>query len=276
MYNKSYKNDFEENLRYKIYLENRLRIAKHNTLYYLKQVSFSMSLNKYSDMLHSEFVLTMNGFKRFNDSENSINNLVNKTSLHADEPVAFIEAANVELASGVDWRDKGAVTPIKDQGMCGSCWSFSSTGSLEGQHFRKTGKLVSLSEQNLVDCSGSYGNMGCEGGWMDSSFKYIKYNKEIDTESSYPYEAVDNACRFSKKTIGATDKGFVDLPSRDENALLKAVTTVGPISVAIDANHVSFQFYSKGIYYEPQCSSNDLDHAVLVGKLPVDNIWHLK
>ncbi|KAK7904098.1 hypothetical protein WMY93_016705 [Mugilogobius chulae] len=130
----------------------------------------------------------------------------------------------------VDWRDKGYVTPVKDQKQCGSCWAFSATGSLEGQTFRKIGKLVSLSEQQLVDCSGDYGNMGCNGGLMDQAFEYIEANGGIDTEDAYPYEAEDGKCRYDPSKIGATCTGF---------------------------------FYESGVYNEPECSSSDLDHGVL-------------
>lgn len=140
---------------------------------------------------------------------------------------------------------------------------FLQTGSLEGQHFRRSGKLVSLSEQNLIDCSTKYGNDGCEGGLMDNAFKYIKDNHGIDTEKSYPYEAEDDKCRYNPKNSGATDRGYVDVESGNEDALKSAIATVGPISVAIDAAHESFQFYSEGVYDEPKCSSEQLDHGVL-------------
>lgn len=97
------------------------------------------------------------------------------------------------------------MTPIKDQGSCGSCWAFSATGALEGQQFAKTKKLISLSEQNLVDCSDFVGNMGCFGGLMDHAFQYVKVNEGINTESSYPYEGHDGWCRFKGSDIGATD-----------------------------------------------------------------------
>lgn len=110
------------------------------------------------------------------------------------------------FCSFLDWRKKGAVTTvIENQGQCGSCWAFTATGALEAQHFIKTGNLVRLSAQNLMDCSGSFGNQGCNGGMMDYAFEYIKANKGIDTEVTYPYEGQDGKCRFNRTNVGATD-----------------------------------------------------------------------
>ncbi|GFN86382.1 cathepsin l1-like [Plakobranchus ocellatus] len=168
------------------------------------------------------------------------------------------------VPDAVDWRDKGYVTKVKNQEHCGSCWAFSTTGSLEGQHFKKTGNLTSLSEQQLVDCSKKYGNKGCQGGLMDNAFKYIKENKGIDTEESYPYTGKNGfMCRFKTQDIGATDTGFVDVKRGSEEALQQAVAEIGPISVAMDAGHDSFQHYRTGIYTERKCSSIKLDHGVL-------------
>merc|ERR1712033_114430 len=119
------------------------------------------------------------------------------------------------------------------------------------------------SEQNLDDCSKKEGNMGCFGGLMDNAFKYIKINNGIDTEKSYPYTAKNGNCTFSPDNVGATVTGFVDIEHGSEAALQKAVATVGPISVAIDASRPTFHFYKKGVYHDKRCSSVRLDHGVL-------------
>ncbi|XP_063906826.1 procathepsin L-like [Zophobas morio] len=259
-YNKQYQSEIEERFRMKIFMENSHQIAQHNKLYAQGLVTYEMGISKYSDMLHQEFIQIMNGF----------NGTAMRGSGRKDR-ITFIPPANVEVPTDVDWRTKGAVTGVKDQGACGSCWAFSATGSLEGQTFRRTGKLVSLSEQNLVDCSQPYGNMGCHGGLMDLAFRYIAANGGIDTEASYPYTAIEGQCQYNPKNRGATDYGSVDLAPGNELLLQSAVATVGPISIAIDASKPSFMNYKSGVYYEPTCSSSRLDHGVLIVGYGTDN-----
>jgi cathepsin L len=252
VHEKQYSSVEEESARRTIWEANLVKIRTHNIEADLGIHTYTLGMNKYGDMTNEEFKKQMNGLKMTVDADTS------DFDRHT-----FLAAANVDLPAKVDWRTKGYVTPVKDQGQCGSCWAFSSTGSLEGQHFKATGQLVSLSEQNLVDCSGKFGNMGCDGGLMDSAFQYIKANKGIDTEKSYPYEAEDGKCRFKAANVGATDTGFVDIKAKNETDLQNAIATIGPISVAIDASQDSFQFYKSGVYNEPLCSSTELDHGVL-------------
>lgn len=264
---KHYNDKSEENFRLKVFMENKHLIAKHNQRAANGLKGFTLAMNIFGDLLHHEFVSLMNGFKKSYETD-SMNGST------------YLSPMSVVIPTSVDWRTKGYVTDVKDQGQCGSCWAFSTTGALEGQHFRKLGKLTSLSEQNLVDCSKKYGNDGCEGGLMDNAFQYIEDNHGLDTEQSYPYEGKDDRCRFKPREIGATDTGFVDIPKGNEEKLKEAVATVGPVSVAIDASHESFQFYSKGVYDEEECSSENLDHGVLVvgyGTSPAnEDYWIVK
>jgi len=177
--------------------------------------------------------------------------------------------------AAIDWRDKGAVTPIKNQGSCGSCWAFSSTGSLEGLNFVQTGSLVSYSEQQLVDCSTSYGNEGCNGGLMDDAFQYTETHT-LATESAYPYTGRDGTCKEPAFTT-AINKGFTDVASESSTQLELAVSQQ-PVSVAIEADRLVFQLYTSGIINSTKCGTN-LDHGVLVVGYGTENnqdYWILK
>ena len=149
----------------------------------------------------------------------------------------------------LDWRTKGCVVHIKDQGQCGSCWAFSAVGAIESAYCIKTGKLVELSEQQLVDCSSKEGNMGCNGGLMDYAFKYVEDAGGIVSESSYPYQAGAFPCKFNSSGVIVKVCGFVDVKSGDEDTLEQIVANVGPVAVAIDAAHSSFQLYRRGGTY---------------------------
>ncbi|XP_067686162.1 cathepsin L2-like [Haliotis asinina] len=243
--------------------ENNLGvIERHNLEADRGQHTYRLGQNKYADMSHEEFLQQMTGYRRTRDEESP--------------PVLNVSTS--DLPDTVDWRKEGYVTNVKDQGACGSCWAFSATCSLEGQHFRKTGRLVSLSEQNLVDCSRD-GNYGCEGGFMTSAFDYIRKNDGIDTEESYPYVAEQKDCNFSRENVGATDTGFAIVVPESEDALKSAVATEGPISVAIDASSRTFMLYKSGIYSSSKCNSNNINHAVTVvgyGSEDDQEYWLLK
>ncbi|XP_072021117.1 cathepsin L2-like isoform X2 [Amphiura filiformis] len=194
-----------------------------------------------------------------------------KMNVYGDSKPDIVSArvrrsSDADLPDTVDWRTKGYVTPVKNQNQtqCESGWAFSATGALEGQHFAKTGTLVSLSEQQLVDCSRSLGNMGCNGGWMDQAFQYITDNGGINTEAAYPYTAREGICKYTASNVGATTTGYVPLGPYATESDLQVAVRIGPISVLIDSRHSSFRMYSSGVYYEPSCSQTLLDHGVLV------------
>jgi len=239
----------EEASRYETWADNFNFVQEHNVRFMAGLETFTVEMNKFADLTEVEFAAKFNMQTLAPPPHKSICTPAPAGS--ADHPVS------------ADWRTKGYVTPIKNQERCGSCWAFSTVGSMEGAHFKKTGKLVSLSEQNLVDCSKPEGNMGCHGGLMDLGFTYIKNNGGIDTEESYPYTGKDGTCAYNKDNVGATIDSCFDIKSQDEKALQQAVADIGPVSVAIDAHLRSFQLYKDGVYHDRMCSSTKLDHGVL-------------
>lgn len=241
-HNKKYTHD-EFFGRFNTFKTNVEKIRVHN----LAKSSFSMAVNEFADLTWDEFRASKLGFKHIDNS------------LLREKNAVALDASDV--AASVDWRAKGAVSDVKNQGQCGSCWSFSTTGSVEGAHALATGNLVSLSEQQLIDCSVAQGNQGCNGGLMDYAFQYIISNKGLTTEASYPYSGTGpNTCGAAGKEVAATITSFADVPAGDENSLLAAVAQ-RPVSIAIEADQEAFQFYSSGVM-AGTCGTA-LDHGVL-------------
>jgi C1A family cysteine protease len=197
----------------------------------------------------------------------------------AEERVSLgvFQATGAEVPDSIDWSDKGAVTPVKNQGSCGSCWAFSTVGSLEGRAQLAKGNLQQFSEQQFVDCDKDFGDQGCNGGLMDNAFKYAE-QADICTEDSYAYKGKGGSCAASGCSVGLKTgevSGFVDVKTNDEQALMEAVAA-GPVSVAVDAVTL-FQLYFGGIM-SGLCGAS-LDHGVLVVGYGTDNgkdYWKVK
>lgn len=231
--------------RLQIFADNYDFIQSHNR----GGASYTLALNEFAHLTHSEFMDMMKLGARV-------------PNLRRGDPNAPMHVATGANPSSIDWVSKGAVTPVKNQGSCGSCWSFSTTGSLEGAYEIKTGKLLSFSEQQLVSCDTT--DLGCNGGWMDDAFAWVQQNGGICTEDSYPYTSGNGQTGTCKTTCsevsGTAPKSWVDVTPGSVSALESAVALT-PVSIAIQANQPAFQFYSSGVL-TGNCGQR-LDHGVL-------------
>jgi len=231
----------EEPTRFGIFVENFNKVQRLNA----EEEDLRFVLNKFADLTTYEFkaIYASSGFfephRKF----------VGRNSVRF--PVG-------NLPASVDWRDKGAVTPVKDQGQCGSCWTFSTTGVIEGAYFIKNGKLLSFSEQQIVDCDTDQ-NEGCNGGWPYLAVEYAAKNG-LELESDYPYTAQDGKCQYKKAKAVTVASGYQFVTANDTDQLKSALVN-SPVSVLIEADEDVFQFYSSGVIRK-NCGAN-LDHAVL-------------
>ena len=250
---KLYGSPSEDNYRLSVFYKNVLRINAHNN----QGTKYTMAVNKFADLTSEEF----------------------KAKYTSGSIVPPAEQANLSslstegLPSSIDWTTRGAVTPVKNQGQCGSCWSFSTTGSLEGLRAIEGHGLLSLSEQQLMDCSTSYGNHGCQGGLMPNAFKYVIANG-IESEAEYPYEMRNDRCRSNPSKYVFHIRGF-RIVRRYNNPQLKAAVARQPVSIAVDAT--ALQFYQGGII-NFGCGQQ-LDHGVLAvgyGNAQGENFWKVK
>jgi len=242
-FSKKYSSFQELQTRFQVFRENLRNIILHNLDY---SQNFTMGINQFTDLTSQEF------------KDQYLGGLKAEVGSYG---CGSFSSSDAGLPASVDWRAKGAVTSVKDQGQCGSCWTFSATGAVEGAWAISKGQLIDLAEQELVDCATgiSYGSHGCSGGQMEGAFKFIIQNGQCSL-SSYPYTAKDGTCQ--KCSAVAHISSCSDVKPNDQVSL-KAAVAKQPIAVAIEADTRYFQSYSGGILTSTSCGTN-LDHGVLV------------
>lgn len=260
-HNRTYTNLSEANKRFTIFVENVRSVLHHNQAFQQGNAPFEQHINLFADMTTAEVSKQRNGF-------NNTEALLQQSDAAATEDNSRSRSrrdlsGSQGLPDEVNWVTKGAVAPVLDQGSCGACYAFASAAAVEGLHFRQVGKLVQLAPQQLVDCSGAYGNMGCDGGIMQYAYKYVREKGGLTDLPGYPYVGHKQICHRIARRV-ETVGGMVQTKVGDELALKRAVATAGPVAVAIDGNQRSLHFYRGGVYLDNNCSAQVPNHAVLV------------
>ncbi|XP_016979575.1 procathepsin L [Drosophila rhopaloa] len=222
---------------------------------------FRLGVNPLADMTRKE-IGTLLGSKVSEFGERYTNGHINF--------VTGKSPASANLPEKFDWREKGGVTPPGFQGVgCGACWSFATTGALEGHLFRRTGVLASLSQQNLVDCADDYGNMGCDGGFQEYGFEYIR-DHGVTLANKYPYTQTEMQCR-QNETAGRPPReslvkirDYATITPGDEDKMKEVIATLGPLACSMNADTISFEQYGGGIYEDDECNQGEVNHSVTV------------
>uniref|UniRef100_A0A4W4G0K9 Peptidase C1A papain C-terminal domain-containing protein n=1 Tax=Electrophorus electricus TaxID=8005 RepID=A0A4W4G0K9_ELEEL len=228
-----------------IWTQNLNAIIDCNKVFLLGRSNFTMAVNKFGAAVCSGTFLSK---------------LLLCTNIACEGPSPIKVPRLGPAPDSLDYRALGFVTPVKDQGACSSSWAFSVVGAIEAQVAKTTGVLLSLSVQNLVDCSTNI-TYGCDGAWMGNAYNYVQ-SRGINSEANYPYRAKVGTCILA--SVETNCPGHGRLPSGDEEVLKKALASFGPITVTIDASNISFMFYKTGIYDDPQCGMSKVTLDVLL------------
>ncbi|CAH1173498.1 unnamed protein product [Phaedon cochleariae] len=242
-FGKDYKSTLDEQRRFSIFQENLKIIEAHNEDYRNGKSTYYMGVNQFADMTQEEFINRLGPARNMDISGHS--------------RIMDISTDDGNIPESIDWREIGAVTPVANQGECGSCYIYGALGSIESQHFLKSGKLINLSVQQILDCD-EYNN-GCIGGWPASVYKQIRENGAVLSEDYQSYQENVGQCQANGTLFKGI--GYLSVP-RNENALKTAVATYGPVSVEIDASYLNK--YSGGVYFNASCNANMANHVLLV------------
>ncbi|XP_055855598.1 procathepsin L [Episyrphus balteatus] len=266
---RQYSNEFEKQMRETIFVTKKNLIDVTNKAFENGLSTFALGINPFADR-------TLVEYSRLHGS---------KISLKGEQRVGkhrnYLKKNSVkDLPDNFDWRELGGVTSAKFQGAdCGSCWSFAVIGALEGHLFRKTGFLVPLSAQDLIDCAESYGNNGCEGGFQEYGFDYIvEHGIALDTR--YPYTQMENPqCHHNETGIGIKIRDYASIKPGDEERMKEVIATLGPIACSMQASLNSFQLYKGGLYTDDECNKGEVNHSVVVvgyGQANGRDYWIIK
>lgn len=278
-YNKSYETQADEELRRSVFESNLNSIVAHNIKYELGETTFKAGLNHLADKTLKDILET----HKLNETMKEI---VNK-ELDAINliPLEFfglnLSDEELNLPSAIDWRERGAVTRVKDQRECGSCYAFATVGALESQLFLKTGKLIELSEQEIVDCARNYGTVNCYGGFPPTVYGYFKDKGGVSRAADYPFEGKAGECRVNENKVKIAVKGFGTISGFAnglfDETLILTLANVGPVAASVPVSLDSFIRYSSGIYSESRCERTN--HTVLLVGYSIGNgtdYWIIK
>lgn len=264
-YNKKYKSQIEDARRFSVFKKNLIEITRHNRRFKKRLETFEKGITVFADLTKKQFD------KKYGLGLQNNLNMTSTYGLNSRSPDSInfdMEPRNREQAERrgenvstdyLDWREKGAVTHVKEQGVCGACWIFSAIGMLEGYNFIKTGQLISLSEQNVVDC---FSDETCYGGYTWDAILHVK-NNGISKETDYPYRKKHTRCKKKVPKIKIDFKGF-DFVNETENDLKSSLAKYGPIGVSLYVSG-NWRLYKRGVWYEKNCSTLANHSVLLVG-----------